>query len=131
MFEFDKGHAWRGEAAGQVCLQGIQVARLAHCAAKCAGQADEVGVARQHANRLDVQAKHVVTDLPEGERMTFATFQKYWQSARLELGLAPLKTRTRETVPAAKGPERGLPAVARAAVNGTSASDFRQDPEGI
>ena len=27
MFEFDKGHAWRGEAAGQVCLQGIQVAR--------------------------------------------------------------------------------------------------------
>lgn len=73
----------------------------------------------------------IVTDLPEGERMTFATFQKYWQSARLELGLAPLKTRTRETVPAAKGPERGLPAVARAAVNGTSASDFRQDPEGI
>lgn len=73
----------------------------------------------------------IVTDLPEGERMTFATFQKYWQSARLELGLAPLKSRTVPTVPAAKGPDRAPPLIAKAFVKGGTASDFRVDPEGI
>lgn len=73
----------------------------------------------------------IVTDLPEGERMTFATFQRYWQASRQALGLTPLKSRTLPMVPAAKGPDRAPPLIAKAFVKGGTASDFRVDPEGI
>lgn len=73
----------------------------------------------------------IITDLPEGERVTFATFQKYWQSARQELGLTPLKSRTRLTVPTAKVPDRAPPLLTRPQVKGGTAGDFRTDPENI
>lgn len=73
----------------------------------------------------------IVTDLPEGERMTFATFQRYWQASRQALGLTPLKSRALPMMPAAKGPDRAPPLIAKAFVKGGTASDFRVDPEGI
>lgn len=73
----------------------------------------------------------IITDLPEGERMTFATFQKYWQSARLELGLTALKSRTVLTVPASKGPHFAAPLAPQPEVKHGTSSDFRVDPEGI
>lgn len=73
----------------------------------------------------------IIADLPEAERMTFATFQKYWQRARLEFGLTPLKSRTVPTESAAKGPDRTSPLIAKAFVKVGTASDFRVDPEGI
>lgn len=73
----------------------------------------------------------IVTDLPEGERMTFATFQKYWQESRQALGLTPLKFRTLPMVPASKGPHFVPPPAPRPEVRRGTSSDFRVDPEGI
>lgn len=73
----------------------------------------------------------IIADLPEAERMTFATFQKYWQASRQALGLTPLKSRTRPMVSAAKGPDRAPPLIAKAFVEGGTATDFRADPEDI
>lgn len=69
----------------------------------------------------------IIANLPEAERVTFPTFRKYWQAARLDLGLTPLKSRTLPMVPAEKDPRRALPLIAK----GETASDFRVDPEGI
>ena len=73
----------------------------------------------------------IIPDLPEAERMTFATFRKYWQRARQELGLTPLKSRTVPTMVTAKYPDRAPLQVAQPQVKGGTAGDFRADPEGI
>ncbi|MNP59918.1 hypothetical protein D3C76_1549540 [compost metagenome] len=65
MLEFDQGHAVALEAVAQVRLQLGQALRLVHRATERAPEGREVGVARQHADGLDIQAKHVVTNLPQ------------------------------------------------------------------
>ncbi len=93
--------------------------------------AHEIHARLQDGHALNVIWFTIIADLPEAERMSFATFRKYWQCARLELGLTPLKSRTRPTVPAAKGPDRAPPLIAKAFVQGGTATDFRADPEDI
>ena len=66
MLEFDQGHAVALEAVAQVSLQLSQALRLVHGATESATEGGEVRIARQHADGLDVQADHVVADLPQG-----------------------------------------------------------------
>jgi hypothetical protein len=73
----------------------------------------------------------IITDLPESERMTFATFQKYWQAARQELGLSPMKSRSAPTSPTANYPVRAQPLLTQPQVKSATAGDFRIDPEDI
>ncbi len=93
--------------------------------------APEIHARLKDGHGLKVIWYTIIDDLPEAERMTFATFRKYWQRARQELGLTPLKSRTRPPVPAAKDPDRAPPLIAKAFVKGGTATDFRVDPEGI
>lgn len=73
----------------------------------------------------------IIDDLPEADRMTLPTFRKYWQRARQELGLPPLKSRTVPTMPTAKFPDRAPLQVAQPQVKSGTAGDFRIDPEDI
>lgn len=73
----------------------------------------------------------IVTDMPEGERMTFPTFKRYWQSGRQELGLSPLKSRTVPTMPTAKYLDPAPHPVTQPKVKGGTGCDFRIDPENI
>lgn len=93
--------------------------------------APEIHARLQDGHALKVIWYTIITDLPEAERMSFATFRKYWQRARLELGLTPLKSRTVPTMPTAKYPDRSPLQVAQPQVKGGTASDFRADPEDI
>src|SRR3989338_5544838 len=60
----------------------------------------------------------IIADLPQAERMTFATFQKYWQAPRQAVGPRPSKSRRIPMVPAAKGPARAPPLISKAFVKG-------------
>jgi hypothetical protein len=73
----------------------------------------------------------IITDLHESERMTFATFQKYWQAARQELGLAPMRSRSVPALPTENYPVRAQPLVTQPQVKSATAGDFRIDPEDI
>lgn len=93
--------------------------------------APEIHARLKEGHGLKVIWCTIIADLPEAERMTFPTFQKYWQAARQELGLTPLKSRTVPTVPASKGPHFASPLAHRPEVKLGTSSDFRVDPEGI
>lgn len=93
--------------------------------------APEIHARLKDGHGLKVIWYTIIADLPEAERMTFATFRKYWQRARLELGLTPLKSQTVPTMPTAKHTDRAPLPVAQPQVKGGTGSDFRQDPEGI
>lgn len=91
----------------------------------------EIHARLQDGHALKVIWFTIIADLPEAERMSFATFRKYWQRARLELGLTPLKSRKVPTMPTAKYPDRTPLQVAQPQVKSGTAGDFRIDPEDI
>lgn len=75
-------------------------------------------------HRLKEVWSAIVEPLPEDEKLTLPTFRKYWQTARTETGLAPLKrwTKTTKAKKSGAASETGKP---------VSSSDFIEDPDHI
>jgi len=78
-------------------------------------------------HRLEEVWSAVFDPLPAKDKLTLTTFRKYWQIARAEAGLEPLKNwSTNKTVVALEPEEAATPVQKK-----ETASDFIEDPENI
>lgn len=78
-------------------------------------------------HRLEEVWSAIFDPLPAKDKLTLTTFRKYWQIARAEAGLKPLKNWTTNKTVVALEPEEAATPVEKK----ETATDFRDDPEGI
>ena len=73
----------------------------------------------------------VVSSLPAERQLTVATFKRYWQLVRHEIGLAPMKTRSRQRADPIRTPKHTSITAQHMTPKTQSVGDFREDPEDI
>lgn len=93
--------------------------------------APDIHARLKEGHKLNDIWHQVVSSLPAERQLTVATFKRYWQLVRREIGLAPMKTRSRQRA----APTRTLKHTSITAQHMTpktqSVGDFREDPEDI
>jgi len=93
--------------------------------------APDIHARLKEGHKLNDIWHQVVASLPAERQLTVATFKKYWQLVRHEIGLAPMKTRSRQRVDAIRTPKHTSITTQHMTPKTKFAGDFREDPEDI
>jgi hypothetical protein len=93
--------------------------------------APDIHARLKEGHKLNDIWHQVVSSLPAERQLTVATFKKYWQLVRHEIGLAPMKTRSRQRAAPIRTPKHTSITAKHMPPKTQPVGGFREDPEDI